>query len=90
VPAAPTPAAAAAPAVVAPVATAAPPSKPAATAPQPAQAISPAPPAAAARSADELYRSVAERLRALDKLRSDGLITEAEYQDKRKQLLRDL
>lgn len=50
----------------------------------------PGAPPAAARGADELYRSVAERLRALDKLRSDGLITEAEYQDKRKQLLRDL
>lgn len=50
----------------------------------------PGPPPAAARSADEIYRGVAERLRALDKLRSDGLITEAEYQDKRRQLLRDL
>ena len=44
----------------------------------------------AGRGAEEIYRGVAERLRALDKLRSDGLITEAEYQEKRRQLLRDL
>ena len=48
------------------------------------------PAAPAAKGAEEIYRGVAERLRALDKLRSDGLINEAEYQEKRKQLLRDL
>ncbi len=48
------------------------------------------PAAAAAKGAEEIYRGVAERLRALEKLRNDGLITEAEYQEKRKQLLRDL
>lgn len=46
--------------------------------------------AAAGRDADTIYRSTAERLRALEKLRADGLITEAEYQDKRRQILRDL
>ncbi len=81
-PAAPAAAATPAPAPVAP----APSSK--VTAPPPA--LQPAQPAAGARGADEIYRGVAERLRALDKLRSDGLITEAEYQEKRRQLLRDL
>jgi len=47
-------------------------------------------PAAAAKDADELYRSTAERLRALEKLRKDGLITEAEYLDKRREILRGL
>jgi hypothetical protein len=47
-------------------------------------------PAPAAKDADALYRSTAERLRALEKLRKDGLITEAEYQDKRRQILREL
>jgi hypothetical protein len=57
----------------------------------PAAAAPASPPAAAtAKGAEEIYRGVAERLRALDKLRGDGLISEAEYQEKRKQLLRDL
>jgi hypothetical protein len=47
-------------------------------------------PAPAAKDADALYRSTAERLRALEKLRKDGLITEAEYQEKRRQILREL
>lgn len=69
---------------------AAPPPSKAAVVPSPSPTVQPATPPAAARGADEIYRNVAERLRALDKLRSDGLISEAEYQDKRKQLLRDL
>jgi hypothetical protein len=77
-------------AVAAPPPTAAPKGTDASVAPPAAQPIRPAAPAAPSRGAEELYRSVAERLRALDKLRGDGLITEAEYQDKRKQLLRDL
>jgi hypothetical protein len=48
------------------------------------------PPAPAAKEADELYRSAAERLRTLEKLRKDGLISEAEYQEKRRQILREL
>jgi hypothetical protein len=47
-------------------------------------------PAAPGRDADALYRSTADRLRALEKLRADGLITDAEYQEKRRQILRDL
>jgi hypothetical protein len=47
-------------------------------------------PAPAAKDADELYRSTGERLRALEKLRKDGLISEAEYQEKRRQILREL
>ncbi len=68
------------------------PTLPAPAAPSKAPAVSPASPVApaAAKGADELYRGVAERLRALDKLRNDGLITDAEYQEKRRQLLRDL
>jgi hypothetical protein len=50
----------------------------------------PAAPVPAAKDGDELYRSTAERLRALEKLRKDGLITEAEYQEKRRQILREL
>jgi putative oligomerization/nucleic acid binding protein len=49
-----------------------------------------APAAPAAKDADELYRSTAERLRALEKLHKDGLISEAEYQEKRRQILREL
>jgi len=55
--------------------------------PAPSAAPTPAPPA---KDAEALYRSTADRLRALDKLRSDGLITEAEYQEKRRQILREL
>lgn len=47
-------------------------------------------PAAAPKDADEIYRSTADRLRALEKLRKDGLISEAEYLEKRRQILRDL
>jgi hypothetical protein len=72
-------AAAVAPAPVAPSATAG--EKPS------VPAAAPAPPA---KDGDEIYRSTAERLRALEKLRKDGLITEAEYQEKRRQILRDL
>jgi hypothetical protein len=58
---------------------------PAATAAAPA--VIPAP---AARDADTIYRTTSERLRALEKLFKDGLISEAEYQEKRRQILRDL
>ncbi|HEY6513945.1 MAG TPA: SHOCT domain-containing protein [Burkholderiaceae bacterium] len=47
-------------------------------------------PAPVAKDADELYRSTAERLRALEKLRKDGLVSEAEYQEKRQRILREL
>ena len=60
----------------------------AATAARPgAPAATPTP---GAKDADELYRSTAERLRALEKLRKDGLISEGEYQEKRRQILREL
>jgi hypothetical protein len=55
-----------------------------------ASAATPSTPAAAAKDADELYRSTSERLRTLEKLRKDGLISEAEYQEKRRQILREL
>ncbi|MGL4576510.1 MAG: SHOCT domain-containing protein [Burkholderiaceae bacterium] len=76
-PAAPVAAPAAAPAAVA-----APPSAPAAA---PAAAV-PVPAPAPANS-DQLYRQTAERLKALQKLKDDGLITEKEYAEKRKAIL---
>lgn len=74
-------------------AAAAPAGMPAATPVAPAAApATPATPAAAApaRDADALYRGAADRLRALEKLYKDGLISEAEYQEKRRQILREL
>jgi len=58
--------------------------------PAPPRAGPPAAPApqAAPPDADTLYRHVAERLRVLERLRKDGLITEQEYQDKRREILK--
>jgi hypothetical protein len=58
----------------------------------PAAGAATAPPRAAtpAEPGDAAYRAVAERLRALEKLRKDGLITEQEYQDKRREILKSL
>jgi len=78
---------------------AAPPPAPATAAPAAAAASTPAPPRAAPPAAapapqavppdaDTLYRNVAERLRVLERLRKDGLITEQEYQDKRREILK--
>ena len=78
----------AAPAAASPAAAAAAGTAPAAAAAPAAPAV--AAPAAPARDADALYRSTADRLRALEKLYKDGLISEAEYQEKRRQILRDL
>jgi hypothetical protein len=83
------------PAVAAPAAKpAAPVAAPAAvTAPQTAPSAAPAtaaPPAVAApapANSDQLYRQTAERLKALQKLKDDGLITEKEYAEKRKAIL---
>ena len=65
---------------------AAPPARAGGATAAPAAAAPPAP----GREGDALYRSAAERLRALEKLRADGLISEAEFQEKRKQILREL
>ena len=93
-PSAPAVAPAAAPGAATPAATPAVAPTAAAVGAAAASAAKPAAPAAApapaAKDSDELYRSTAERLRALEKLRKDGLISEAEYQEKRKQILRDL
>lgn len=75
---------------VAAPATAAPAAAPAAGIAPAAAAPAAAAPAAPARDADTLYRSTADRLRALEKLYKDGLISEAEYQEKRRQILREL
>ena len=50
----------------------------------------PAPAAAAPVTADTLYKSVSERLKALQRLKDEGLITEQEYQDRRKVILQSL
>ncbi|MFM2400253.1 MAG: hypothetical protein RL341_2410, partial [Pseudomonadota bacterium] len=44
-------------------------------------------PAAAPAGSDQLYRQTAERLKALQKLKEDGLITDKEYAEKRKAIL---
>ncbi|WP_211372998.1 SHOCT domain-containing protein, partial [Ideonella dechloratans] len=48
--------------------------------------VPPAPPA----DADAIARSVGERLKALQKLRDAGLVTEQEYQEKRREILKTL
>ncbi|HEU0199279.1 MAG TPA: SHOCT domain-containing protein [Burkholderiaceae bacterium] len=80
----------------------APTATPLATGAQPAPAVGaaasgsptsrPAPPPATAAPADSevIYREVSERLKALQKLRDNGVITEQEYQEKRRQILKDL
>lgn len=77
----------AAPAAAAPAAAAV---APAAAAVAPATLAPAATPPAPPRDADTLYRSTADRLRALEKLYKDGLVSEAEYQEKRRQILREL
>jgi len=75
-------------AATAPAAAAAP-----ATASAPPPVASPpaaAPPAAAPTAPAGLYGTVSERLRTIRKLLDDGLITQQEYEDKRRQILRDL
>ena len=74
------PAPAPAPAAVVPVAPAA-----SGPAPQPA-----APGAPATTDGDALYRQTSERLKALQKLRDSGAITEEEYQQKRREILKGL
>jgi hypothetical protein len=54
-------------------------------APQPAAPATPAP-----TDADTLYRQTSERLKALQKLRDSGVITEEEYQQKRREILKGL
>lgn len=86
------PAAPAAP-VIAPVASPAAPAAaaPAMAAPAAAPVQSAAPAAApAANGSETLYRGVSDRLKALKQLRDDGLISEKEYQDKRKDILKSL
>jgi Short C-terminal domain len=77
-----------APAVVIPSVTTSP-AAPSVAAPAPA-APPAAPSAAAPSDGDALYRQVAERLKALQKLRDAGAITEEEYQQKRREILRTL
>jgi hypothetical protein len=99
--AAPAPASATAPAATpAAPATAAPPPAPAASAPAaaavppPPATVAPQPPRApapaAAPDAEALYRNTSERLKALQKLRDTGVITEQEYQEKRREILKAL
>ncbi|MGA0612396.1 SHOCT domain-containing protein [Caldimonas sp. KR1-144] len=84
-PMAATPARAAAPA--APAVPAAPAGSWGAPAAGAAAAPAPTPPAA---DADAIARGVGERLKALQKLRDGGLITEQEYQEKRREILKAL
>ena len=97
--AAPTAAPPPTPAIVVPAPAAAPATVPPAPPPAvaaPAPGAAPPPPAAAAplparpTDADALYRNVTERLKALQKLRDSGVITEQEYQDKRREILKSL
>jgi hypothetical protein len=84
VPAVPTPAPAVtiAPAPAAPAQAAA----PATPAAPPPSALPPAP----ASGSDALYRKVADRLTALQKLRDEKLISEQEYQERRKAILAEI
>jgi hypothetical protein len=54
----------------------------------PSQPRAPAP--ATAPDAEAMYRNTAERLKALQKLRDTGVITEQEYQEKRREILKSL
>jgi len=62
--------------------------------PTPAPAAAPAEPAGPERSAPPAtrpsYEVISQRLRALQKLRDEGLITQQEYEEKRKEILKDL
>lgn len=70
---------------------AAPAATPAAPVPAPAAVAAPAPVAPAPAPRDEaFYEAQALRLKALKKLRDEGLLSEAEYQQKREAILRTL
>lgn len=75
----------AAPQAAMPAAQAAPP-KPA----TPAAAAVPARAAASGPGDDARYREASERLKTIERLRNSGLISQQEYEDKRKQILQDL
>lgn len=72
-------------AVSAPAAVPAPPPGPAPATAMPAGSQVPK----LAPDADAIYRDVSERLKALQRLRDSGAITPQEYEEKRKQILRD-
>ena len=76
------PAAAALPPAAAPL--------PAAPAPAPSAAPAPAPKPAPSSREEAAYQTTAERLRTLERLRDDHLITEAEYQARREAILKSL
>ncbi|WP_257314098.1 SHOCT domain-containing protein [Geothrix fuzhouensis] len=76
------PAAAALPPAAAPL--------PAAPAPAPSAAPAPAPKSAPGPREEAAYQTTAERLRTLQRLRDDHLITEAEYQARREAILKSL
>lgn len=92
------PATVAAPAAAPSAAPAAPSTSTAPAATPAAAAVVPAPRAgsvpetapAAMPDSDTIYRNVSERLKALQRLRDAGLITEPEYQEKRRQILKDM
>lgn len=58
--------------------------------PQTTTRTSPASPSDENHTADSEYQNLATRLRVLDKLHRQGLITDQEYQDKRRQILNGL
>lgn len=61
------------------------------SAPAPANAAGPARPSTAAPAADESrYQDMASRLRILDRLRADGLVSEEEYRERRRAILQSL
>ncbi len=64
------------------------PQVPAAAAPVPPSAAPPSAPAQTAKPGN--YENIAERLRTLQKLRDEGLITQQEYEEKRREILKDL
>lgn len=55
-----------------------------------ASATNPAAPRGSPQTAETLYNNLSERFKALQKLRDTGLITESEYEAKRKSLLGEL
>jgi hypothetical protein len=77
--------------VTAPVAPAAPaPAMAPTAAPTPAPAVAPAPaPTPAPAKSEAWYREREEKLRSLKRLRDENLISEAEYQQKRAEILKD-
>lgn len=74
-----------APAVAPPAAAPTPPAAAPGPTPQPATPAAPG-----AVDSDALYRQTAERLKVLQKLREAGVITEEEYQQKRREILKGL